>query len=137
MTSKDHQDTVANTGAAVRFQDQRSKEAAHPYTALLLLCRATLYTSNDEMFYLQRFPINAQVYKAIIQRIREINSKIEINSDTHDNTKLLLQSCILPNIKAEATLHSDSVCLVLQNVKIEMVAPLVPFLLIPRLTSKV
>jgi hypothetical protein len=100
------------------------------------MCRATLYTADDETFYIQRFPISSQAYEAINRRVREIDPTIEIHNVTND-TKMLLQSRTAPSSKAEVTLHSGSVCLVLQNVCIEMVEPLVPFLLIPRFTSKV
>jgi hypothetical protein len=127
---------VAKTSAAFEFRDPKQKEAAHRYTAVLLMCKATLYTDSDQTFYIQRFPIKPQVYEAINRRVREIDPKIATHSVTNDTT-MLLQSRTAPSTKAEATLHSRSVCFVLQNVRIEMVEQLVPFLLIPRLTSKV
>jgi hypothetical protein len=133
---QDHQDTVAKTSAAFRFRDLKPKEAAYRYTAVLLMCKATLYTNSDQIFYIQQFPVNSQVYEAVNRRVREIDPEIEIHSVTNDKT-MLLQSRTAPSRKAEATMHSGSVCLVLQNVRIEMVEPLVPFLLIPRFTSKV
>jgi hypothetical protein len=61
---------------------------------------------------------------------------VKADSDIPISTKMLLQSNKAPGMKAEAILHSDSVCLVLENVYIEIVTPLVPVLLIPCLTSK-
>lgn len=125
---------MAKTSAAFRFQDLKPEEAAHRYTAVLLICKATLYTEDNGSFYNQRFPINPQVYEAINIRVREVDPKIGTHSVT-DDTTMLLQSRTAPSRKAEATLRSDSICLVLQNVCIEMVEQLVPFLLISRLTS--
>jgi hypothetical protein len=127
---------VEKTSAAFQFRDLKPKEAAYDYTAVLLLCKATLHTNSDEAFYIQRFPINPQDYEAIKRRVQEIDPTIKTHSVTND-TKMLLRSRIAPSSKAEATLHLRSVCLVLQNVFIEMAEPLVPFLLIPRFTSKV
>ncbi|KAF2818214.1 hypothetical protein CC86DRAFT_375948 [Ophiobolus disseminans] len=135
----DHQDMVAKTSAIFKFRDLKPNEAANLRTAVLLVCKATLYTDNDNTFYIQRLPIDSEVYQAINSRVREIDPEIETYSHTHHthDTKMLLQSRTAPSSKAETTLHSGSVCVVLQNVCIEIVKPLVPFLLIPRLTSKV
>jgi hypothetical protein len=124
---------VVKTGLAFQFRDLKSNDFR---TALLLMCKATLHTKDDETFYIQRIPVEPAVAQAINHRIQEIDPKIETYSVTNDTT-MLLQSRTAPNRKAEATLHSGSVCLVLQNVRIEIVEQLVPFLLIPRLTSKV
>jgi hypothetical protein len=124
---------VAKTGSAFQFRDLEPNDFR---TALLLMYKATLHTKDLETFYIQRVPIEPAVAQAINHRIHEIDPKIETHSVTNDTT-MLLQSLTAPNRKAEATLHSRSVCLVLQNVCIEIVEQLVPFLLIPRLTSKV
>jgi hypothetical protein len=136
IVSQEYQDTVAKAGAAFRFRDLQPKEAAPPYTAVLLMCKATLHTKDDETLYIQRFPISSKVYEAINIRVQEIDPKIETHRLTND-TAMLLQSRTAPSRNAEAKLRSGSVCLVLQNVCIEMVEPLVPFLLIRRFTSKV
>jgi hypothetical protein len=127
---------VAKTSAAFQFRDLKPYDAANIRTATLLMCKATLYTNDDETFYIQQFPIESAVSEAINRRVREIDPRIDTLGDTHD-TKMLLQSRTAPSNKAEIKLHASSVCLVLQDVCIEMVKPLVPFLLIPRLASKV
>lgn len=127
---------VIKTSAAFQFRDLQPNDGANFRTALLLMCKATLHTNDDETFYIQQFPIESAVSQAINRRVQEIDPTINTPSNTHD-TKMLLQSRTSPGCKAEATLQAGSVCLVLQNVCIEMVEPLVPFLLIPRLTSKV
>lgn len=93
-------------------------------------------------FYIQRLPVNSEIHEAIKTRVREVDPEIEPHNVTADTTNvttdttMLLQSRTAPSRKDEATLNSDSVCLVLQNVVIEMLEQLVPFLLIARPTSK-
>jgi hypothetical protein len=67
----------------------------------------------------------------------EMDPTFETVSVTDMNTKLFTQSLADPKMKSEAPLQSDSLCLVLQSVRLEIVPQLVPFLLVPRLTSKV
>lgn len=134
LAPQNYQDTIARTSAVVR--EPKPKEEGYPKAAVLLLHQATLYTNNDEIFLIQRIPIDVEVHQAIIQRIREIDPAIGECSYTHENTKLLLQSLAAPNIKGETTLQSKSVCLILPDVCLQMVSQLVPFLLVPRLAFK-
>jgi hypothetical protein len=104
---------------------------------VLLLHEARLHTSDDEVFLLQRFPISTETYEAIIRRILEMDPTLKTASVTDMDTKLFTQSLTVPAMKSEASLQSDSLCLVLQNAHLGLVPQLVPFLLVPRLTSKV
>jgi hypothetical protein len=134
-TLQDYKDTVAKAGAVVR--EPQPNENGYPRAAVLLLHNARLHTSDDEIFLLQCFPIDTKTHKAIIHRILELDPTFKTASVTDINTKLFTQSLTVPAMKGEASLQSDSLCLVLQNVRLEMVPQLVPFLLVPRLTSKV
>jgi hypothetical protein len=132
---QDYKDTVAKTGAVVR--EPKPNANAYPRAAVLLLHKARLHTSDDEIFLLQRFPVDTETHEAIIRRILEMDPTFKTASVTGMNTKLFTQSLTVPKMKGEALLQSDSLCLILQNVRLEMVPQLVPFLLVPRLTSKV
>jgi hypothetical protein len=132
---QDYKDTVAKTGAVVR--EPKPNEDAYPRAAVLLLHKARLHTSDDEIFLLQRLPVDTETHEAIIRRILEIDPMFKTASVTGMDTRLFTQSLTVPKIKGEAPLQSDSLCLILQNVRLEMVPQLVPFLLVPRLTSKV
>lgn len=134
-TFKGYKDNIAETGAVIR--EPKPNEHTYPRAAVLLLHKARLHTSVDEIFLLQCLPVDTETHRAIIRRILEIDPTLKPASITDMNTKLLTQSLTLPKIKSEALLQSDSLCLVLQNVSLEMVPPLAPFLLVPRLTSKV
>lgn len=118
-------------------REPKPNENAYPRAAVLLLHKARLHTSDNEIFLLQRFPIDTETYEAIIRRIMEMDPTFETVSVTDMNTKLFTQSLADPKMKGEAPLRSDSLCLVLQSVRLEIVPQLVPFLLVPRLTSKV
>ena len=104
---------------------------------MLLLHKARLHTRDDEIFLLQRFPIDTKTQEAINRHILKMDPTLKTASVTNMNTKLFTQSLTVPAMKGEAPLQSDSLCLVLQNVDLEIVPQLVPFLLVPRLTSKV
>ncbi|EMD65802.1 hypothetical protein COCSADRAFT_170267 [Bipolaris sorokiniana ND90Pr] len=135
ILNSEYKDLVTKTGRAVR--EPEPHENAYPRAAVLLLHEARLHTSDDEIFLLQCLPIDKETHEAIIHRILEMDPTSKPASVTDMNKKLLVQSLTAPNLRSEAPLQSDSLCLVLQNASLEMAPQLVPFLLVPRLTSKV
>ncbi|RMZ66310.1 hypothetical protein GMOD_00005409 [Pyrenophora seminiperda CCB06] len=135
ILNSDYKENVAKTGAVI--QEPEPNENAYPRAAVLLLHKARLHTSDDEIFLLQRFPIDTKTHEAIIRRILEMDPTFKTTNVTEMNTKLFTQSLTIPTMKCKTPLQSDSLCLVLQNVRLEIVPQLVPFLLVPRLTSKV
>lgn len=131
---KEYKDNVMETGTAVR--EPEPNENAYPRAAVLLLHKARLHTSDDEIFLLQCLPIDMETHEAIIHRILEMDPTSKAASVTDMNKKLLVQSLKVPKLRSEVPLQSDSLCLIPQNASLEMVPQLVPFLLVPRLTSK-
>ncbi|KAK7177502.1 hypothetical protein PSPO01_16450 [Paraphaeosphaeria sporulosa] len=129
---------VAGTGSIV--QERKPDEYTYLRSAVLLLHRTALHTSEEEVHILQFIPIDKKTQEEIRSHIQGIDPAVQAPNDTGENMKILARSRGIenPKIRGEVSLplQPDSLCLAFQNAQYEITPQLVPFLLVPRVVSK-